>query len=112
MPDSSPLAYESRMPLVLVLLTALLVAAGTPAHAAEPESCLSVDERRAAIAAHEAVPVARAIRAARARHPGEVVRAQLCDRNGLVYVLTVLARDGKVHRVTVDAATGRLSGGR
>jgi uncharacterized membrane protein YkoI len=100
------------MPLVRLLLTALLVAARTPARAAEPESCLSVDERRAAIAAHKAVPVAGAIRAARARHPGEVVRAQLCDRNGLVYVLTVLARDGKVHRVTVDAATGRLSGGR
>jgi uncharacterized membrane protein YkoI len=85
---------------------ALLVAAG-PAAAAEPDGCLSAEQRRAAIAAHKAVPVARAMRVARASHGGEVVRAQLCDRNGLVYVLTVLARDGKVHRVTVDAATGR-----
>jgi uncharacterized membrane protein YkoI len=93
-------------------LMVLLVAAASSAAAAEPEQCLSVEQWRAAIAAHKAVPVARTIRAARARHGGEVVRAQLCDRKGLVYVLTVLARDGKVHRVTVDAATGRLVGGR
>jgi uncharacterized membrane protein YkoI len=93
------------------VLTALLLAAASPAGAAEPERCLSAEQRRAVIAAHKAVPVARAIRAARARHGGEVVRAQLCDRKGLVYVLTVLARDGKVHRVTVDAASGRFIGG-
>jgi uncharacterized membrane protein YkoI len=113
MPDSCAPTYEFGMSSVPVLvLTALLIAAAGSAGAAEPEQCLSVEQRRAAIASHEAVPVARAIRAARARHGGEVVRAQLCDRQGLVYVLTVLARDGKVNRATVDAATGRLIGGR
>ena len=101
------------MPSVpLLVLTAVLVAAAGAAGAAEPEQCLSAEARRAAIAGHRAVPVARAIRVALARHGGEVVRAQLCERKGLVYMLTVLARDGKVHRVTVDAATGRPLGGR
>jgi uncharacterized membrane protein YkoI len=42
--------------------------------------------------------------------PGaEVVRARLCHHGeDLVYVLTVLARDGKVTRTSVDAASGAL----
>ena len=44
--------------------------------------------------------------------PGTLVRARLCRGNdGLVYVLTVLARDGKVARLTVDAVKGTLVGG-
>ena len=95
-----------------LILAAVLAVSPGPGDAADPEQCLSPEQRRAAIAGHQAVPVARAMRAAKARHGGEVVRAQLCDRGGLVYVLTVLARDGTVHRVTVDAASGRLTGGR
>jgi hypothetical protein len=58
------------------------------------------------------VPLAAAMRTARARMPGTVVRARLCRGNdGLVYVLTVLARDGKVARLTVDAVKGTLVGG-
>jgi uncharacterized membrane protein YkoI len=42
-----------------------------------------------------------------------VVRARLCHgKNGLVYLLTVLARDGKVARLTVDAAKGTVVGQR
>ncbi len=44
--------------------------------------------------------------------PGTVVRARLCrSDDGLVYVLTVLAHDGKVARLTVDAVKGTLVGG-
>jgi len=44
--------------------------------------------------------------------PGTLVRARLCRRpEGLVYVLTVLAHDGKVVRVVVDAAKGTPVGG-
>jgi len=43
---------------------------------------------------------------------GAMVRARLCrGKDGLVYVLTVLARDGKVARITVDAVKGTLVGG-
>jgi len=53
------------------------------------------------------VPLAKAIRAAKARR-NEVVNAKLCEGpKGLVYLLTVVARDGKVRRTTIDAQTGK-----
>jgi uncharacterized membrane protein YkoI len=45
--------------------------------------------------------------------PGTVVQARLCHgQDSLVYVLTVLARDGKVARIVVDAVKGTLIGER
>jgi len=76
--------------------------------AAERKSCLSADERRAVIAAHKAVPLVHAMHVVKARLRGEVVKARLCrQERGLVYVLTVLAQDGKVTQARVDAADGR-----
>ena len=73
-------------------------------------ACLDQRERRAEVG--KLIPLAAAMRTARARMPGTVVRARLCRGNeGLVYVLTVLARDGKVARLTVDAVKGTLVGG-
>ena len=73
-------------------------------------ACLDQRERRAE--AGKLIPLAAAMRTARARMPGTVVRVRLCRGNdGLVYVLTVLARDGKVARLTVDAVKGTLIGG-
>jgi hypothetical protein len=73
-------------------------------------ACLDQRERRAE--AGKFIPLAAAMRTARARMPGTVVRARLCrGSDGLVYVLTVLARDGKVARITVDAVKGTLVGG-
>jgi len=96
----------------LILAAVLAVAAAAPGLAAGPQQCLSPEERRAAIAEHRAVPLARAMRAARRHFHGEVVRARLCQGGDkLVYVLTVLARDGKVTRAIVDAASGHLLGG-
>jgi uncharacterized membrane protein YkoI len=72
--------------------------------------CLDQRDRRAE--AGKLVPLATAMHTARARMPGTVVRARLCHApDGLVYVLTVLARDGKVARITVDAVKGTLVGG-
>ncbi len=95
---------------------AVLTALSAPAAVAANEprlSCLSRAEQRAAIASGQAVRLATAIRAVRGtlrgRGPREVVQARLCrGPNGLVYMLTVLARDGKVTRATVDAGNGRL----
>jgi hypothetical protein len=44
---------------------------------------------------------------------GEVVGARLCrqEPKGLVYVLTVLARNGKVTQARIDAADGHWLGG-
>jgi uncharacterized membrane protein YkoI len=77
-------------------------------------ACLSKTEQRAAVASHRAISLGRAIRFAhRHGYRGETIRAQLCHRGErLAYVLTLLARNGKVRRVTVDAANGRVISGR
>jgi hypothetical protein len=82
----------------IAALTMLLLA---PARAAEvAHACLDQKERRAEIESGRVVRL------------GTLVRARLCRSNdGLVYVLTVLARDGKVARLTVDAVKGTLVGG-
>src|SRR6185312_12986050 len=78
------------------------------ASAADGTACLSPEERRAALTAHKAVPLARAMQVVKAKVPGEVVKARLCRQaRGLVYVLTVLAQDGKVTQARVDAADGQ-----
>ena len=73
-------------------------------------ACLNRAEQRAAVLDRKAVPLAAAIKSLRERgQRGEVVRAELCSRDEkLFYVLTLLARNGKVTRATVDAATGEL----
>jgi uncharacterized membrane protein YkoI len=84
-----------------------------PAGTAVAHVCLDQKERRAESEAGHIVRLGAAMRAAKARMAGTVVRARLCNgKDGLVYVLTVLGRDGKVARITVDAAKGTLVGGR
>ena len=73
--------------------------------------CLTPAQRRFVAASGKVVPLSKAIRAARARRI-DVVDAKLCKSpKGLVYLLTLLAHDGKVSRVAVDAASGKLSEG-
>lgn len=78
---------------------------------ARAAKCLTQAQRRHVAATGKVVPLSKAIRAARARKT-EVVDAKLCKSpKGLVYLLTLLAQDGKVTRVAVDAASGKLVGG-
>jgi uncharacterized membrane protein YkoI len=73
--------------------------------------CLTQTQRRHVSASGKVVPLAKAIRAAKARRT-DVVDAKLCKGpKGLVYLLTLLAHDGKVTRATVDAASGTLAEG-
>jgi len=75
--------------------------------------CLNQKERRAAIESGTAIRLAAAMHALKGRMPGTLIRARLCRRHdALVYVLTVLAHDGKVVRLTVDALKGTLVGER
>ncbi len=84
-----------------------------PSGVIPPYACLNQKERRAATESGKLVHLAAAIHAAKKRMPGTVVRARLCrSGEGFVYVLTVLARDGKVARLTVDAVKGTLLGQR
>jgi len=104
-----------RSILKIAILAAVLAALSAPVRvsANEQRTCLSKTEQRAAISQGQAVTLGAAIRAARASVRGrgvrEVVRAQLCrEPNSLVYVLTMLARDGKVTHTIVDATSGKV----
>jgi uncharacterized membrane protein YkoI len=103
-------------PLLLALIVATAAVRGEEVrsgHAPSGHACLDQKERRAEIASGGVVRLAAAIHAAKSRMPGTVVQARLCHgQDGLVYVLTVLARDGKVARIVVDAVKGTLIGER
>ena len=77
------------------------------AHPNAEHVCLNQKERRAETDGGKLIRLSAAMHAALHRHPGTVVQARLCHgKDGLVYVLTVLARDGKVARISVDAVKG------
>jgi uncharacterized membrane protein YkoI len=94
-------------------VAALTILSLAPARAAElAHVCLDQMERHAEIEGGHVVRLDTALRAVRSKMAGTLVRARLCHGNdGLVYVLTVLARDGRVARLTVDAVKGSLVGG-
>jgi uncharacterized membrane protein YkoI len=108
--------FALGIPLLLAALLATAAARGEEARSARFPSgraCLDQKERRAEMASGEVVRLAAAIHAAKSRMPGTVVQARLCHgQDSLVYVLTVLARDGKVARIVVDAVKGTLVGER
>ncbi len=98
--------------LAVVIILGLMAAGASPAVAASrgQRVCLNKAEQRAAVASHRAIRLSEALKSAR-RHSrrGELLRARLCHRgDGLVYVLTLLARNGKVSRTSIDAANGEL----
>jgi uncharacterized membrane protein YkoI len=98
---------------VFALSQARAEEASRPAAAsAETVHCLDQKERRTEEETGHLVRLGAAMRVARSRMPGTVVRARLCrGSDGLVFVLTVLAHDGKVARLTIDAIRGTLLGG-
>jgi uncharacterized membrane protein YkoI len=103
------------VPRLIVTAALLLVTLGGPAPAAEaalhpPRACLNKAEQRAAVHERKAIPLAEAIKLLRAHGKrAEVVGARLCRHDErLVYVLTLLAHNGKVIRTSVDAANGTL----
>lgn len=104
--------------IALAVLTLVPARAEAPVRPQHPDAeaagaCLDQPARRAAYQSGNLINLAAAMRSAEKRMPGTVVRARLCrGKDGLVYVLTVLARDGKVARLTVDAAKGTVIGQR
>jgi len=94
----------------LVLIMPIVTAAG--GFAAEQAHCLSAADERAAIASGKAVPFASVIRTLH-RAPKDVIGARLCQEGDrLIYMLTLLGRDGKVRRASIDAASGAVVGER
>jgi hypothetical protein len=133
MPGSRAAAYEKPMRSLPAFVIAFALCAFPAAVEAAPAArvaqsygnakwvCLTPAQRRELVASRKVVPLATALRAvrdmpearaSRARSKGDIISARLCrGPDGLVYRLTVLARDGKVARVAVDAVTGKLVGG-
>ena len=102
-----------RSALAASVVLALIATAPHIAFAGPHRQCLSPQERRAAVAAHNVVPLAKIVRTLKARARGELLRARLCQQNHhLVYVLTVFSVSGKVTRAIVDASNGTVIGGR
>jgi len=98
-----------KLALVALLLVVLGPLSVAPAEAEPRMRCLTRDQQRTAITERRAVPLAAVRKAVRARAPGELVRARLCQEpERLIYLLTVLPRDGKVRRVIVDAKNGAV----
>ena len=113
--DIHPPISKTAAMMRVIVLAAALTALSAPAPAAPDKHrvCLGKTEQRAAISHGEAVTLATAIRSARGSVRGrgarEVVRARLCrGDDGLVYLLTLLTRDGKVTHTTVDATSGKV----
>jgi uncharacterized membrane protein YkoI len=101
--------------LRLFVITALAAATLTPGLADETlhHVCLSKEQQRAEIASGQVVKLEVALRSLQGRRSGDVINARLCrGAKGLVYMLTVLAGDGKVTRVTIDATNGTPVGRR
>lgn len=73
--------------------------------------CLSAREARTAIMSKRAVNLSRALKTARDAWDGEVIDYKLCTFDGvLAYDLTLLSTEGRVARVRVGAADGKLVG--
>lgn len=110
---------QSLAPVALVALAfagsppVLAQDAAHPARSESAHACLDQKERRAEIDSGKLIRLSAAIHAARSRVPGgTIIQARLCrGRDGLVYVLTVLAHNGKVSRIAVDAVKGTFVGG-
>ncbi len=100
--------------LAFALAPARAEEAGRAPHAGTEiaHACLNQKERRTLVENGSVLSLAAAMHAVRSHVPGTLVRVRLCHRpEGLVYLLTVLAHDGKVMRVAVDASKGTLVGG-
>jgi uncharacterized membrane protein YkoI len=115
MSGSEPPDYLSPMIALKVTLVAFVIAvlaplSVAPADAEQRMRCLTREQQRTAITERRAVPLAAVRTSVRTRVPGELVRARLCQEpDRLIYLLTVLPRDGKVRRVIVDAKNGTVA---
>jgi uncharacterized membrane protein YkoI len=114
-PGISKTTAMMRLCVTMAALTVVWLGLSEPVRAASDGErvCLTKAEQRAALSGGQTVTLAAAIRSARGSVRGhgarEVVRARLCrEEKGLVYLLTLLARDGKVTHTEVDATSGKV----
>jgi len=105
MAQSGPM---KRLPLLLAAAAATLALA--PASFAHDDKDRA-DQRAAsaALARHEILPITRILGVATAKVPGDVIKVKLeRERWGFQYEVKVLARDGQVREIKLDARNGRI----
>lgn len=95
-------------PALITLAAALALGAASPAFA---DSDKKDDQAaaRAALARGEILPLPRILTIAGARVPGDVLEVELeTDHGKFIYDLKILARNGRVRDVEIDARTGAV----
>lgn len=72
-------------------------------------ACLSSHETRLLVERGDVIPVHKAMQIARSRISGEVVKARLCpDGEQLIYLLTLLDKNGQISVMGMEARTGHI----
>jgi hypothetical protein len=95
-PLASPAALAQQAPVAV-----------QPHQAPPGQGCFNPRDQRAAVYQGRTIRLGAAMRAIRAHDGDELLRAELCrNSSGLIYVLTILSRNGHVSRAVVDARTG------
>lgn len=97
------------IPPALVLSAMLgLGAIASPALAGDQKKS-DHESARAALARGEILPLPRILTIATGKVPGDVLEVELEDEHGrLIYDLKILARNGRVREVEIDAKTGAV----
>lgn len=110
-PYSGPMV-KRLIPSVLIAALLLTAAPGDFAGVALAQGCLSSGDARDAVKAGQAQPLSRMLKTIRNATGGEILPPpQLCNEGGrLVYYVNVMAPNGQVSRVVVDAASGSILG--
>ena len=94
--------------LPAVLAAAAILGAAQPAFAGDSKKH-DHDAARAALAQGAILPLPRILAIAGQRVPGDVLKVELEDDDGrLIYDLKILARNGRVREVEIDAKTGAI----
>ena len=89
--------------LIAVLVAALAVGAAAPASASDH------DRARRAVEEGRILPLKEILARAQAVSPGQVIEAELEDEGGIViYEIKILTVDGRVMKLSYNAATGEL----
>lgn len=90
------------------LLAAFLVAALAVGVAA-PTSASDQDRARRAVEEGRILPLKEILARAQGAYPGQVIEAELEDEGGVVvYEIKMLTADGRVMKLSYNAATGEL----
>jgi hypothetical protein len=104
--DMMPARFALVSGIVLALQGTSCVAAD---QTAPKRACLSASETREVVSAKKLSTPFLALRAAGAHAHGETLGMRLCKINDdLMYEVNVLRRDGRVVKVILDAATGKV----